>query len=231
MKSDRNKQLIRGYLEGLLTNDELDKLLELRDQDAQFRSELELALFLHEKEKTDLRKMLSEEPKRSRTSWVFIAAALLILFTFSWLSFYQSELDQQVERYVSEDPSFPEVLLDVDPEIFAWKTAVNLYQKEDYKGFSAQMESAFDEDSLDSQQLLFYGISELKLNHAAHSEQLFKKLGERKDEYFQESRWYLALALLKGGNQQASAGLLKEIKNQQGYRAEEAMELLRLLDK
>lgn len=169
--------------------------------------------------------MTAQPQKSSFKVWYAAAAAILLLLTAGLLwqnenrapsfKFYFDHFDQLVSFRNDTENSSAE--------------GIEAYSRENYaKAFDLLNDVSAAE--LDDELKFYLGVSALGSEHVVEAIGVFEGLGmDRSNKYYQQTRWYLALAYWQADEVNKTIGLLQSIENGE-YKFKEAELLKRALD-
>lgn len=227
---DIDVTLLESYLAGDI---EANEVLDV-DGNAVPKDSLELAIseyrdVLVQLEGAALKEQLkgmraSLEPKPGRNGsrlWYAVAAAVLVLVGAGvvWQNLnkppvfedYFGHFDQLVSLRGEEGNKAAE--------------GIEAYSDRNYnKAFD--LLSAVGEEGLNAELKFYLGVSALGSDHVKEAIRIFEEIGiERPNKYYQQTRWYLALAYWKNGNTDQATDMLESIEEGQ-FKYDKARELL-----
>ena len=237
--------LIHNYLHQTLSEEERNELERLLENDPEFKATSELENDLHavlvDSGKEHLKQQFvdfenrgqevtSETSSPSFLRYAVAACIIIGLSVFISKSFINTTstddlFAQNFEPYQNiVKPIERGEGIDTPQEEAFFK-----YEMKDYetaiKGFEAEFEKTND-----SYYLFYMANAYLALDTPNKAIPLLEKHQTFKDDFYEKSRWYLALAYLKEGNKEKSSMLLKEISNSTGYAHKQAKTLLKAMD-
>lgn len=234
--------LVHKYFQQTLTDEERVALEMLLDTDPEFKATFELEKDLHvvlvEKGKEDLKQQFehfeqqeNQQPEISSPTFLRYAIAACIIIG---LSVYASKFfinttntddlfAQNFEAYrnIVEPIERGDELETLEQEAFF------KYETKDYKGAINGFEAEFSKTQ--KPYYLFYAANAyLALGDAKQAISLLEKHQTFKDDFYEKSRWYLALAYIKEKDKK-SIPLLEKMSKEEGYRHKEAKALLKAI--
>lgn len=165
--------------------------------------------------------MVEQSPKRSWRVWYATAAAVLMLVTAGllWRSVNSSVEFEDYFAHFNQLVSFRGE---------AGNKGIEAYSRKNYEE-AFQLLNALEKPELSDELKFYLGVSALGSNHESEAITVFTELGiERSGRYYQQIRWYLALAYWKNENVIKAISLLEGIEKGQ-YKFAEAQELIELL--
>lgn len=228
-----NLTLLEEYINGEISAN--DVLYE--DGRPLSKSELDLALRefddlkIHlkaaglEKRLKSIHQDVAQEQGRGRLlqKW-YVAAAILLIAAFSFLilrpnstpefSDYFSHFDQLITTRNDDNAVFDKAMLAYDNEDY--ESALTLFQK-------------LNDDSLTGEVMFYAGVSALGSNNFEEAINYFKSAQKEQTEYYQQLRWYMALAYWQLNNIEVAIEQLLQIKEGE-FKFEEAQELINHFD-
>lgn len=165
--------------------------------------------------------MVEQSPKRSYRIWYAAAAAALVLLTAGILW-------RNANRSVEFEDYFAHFNQLVSFRGDAGNKGIEAYSRKNY-ALAYQLLSALEKPELNDELKFYLGVSALGSNHEREAIDIFTELGiERPGRYYQQIRWYLALAYWKNKDVTNAIPLLEGIEEGQ-YKFAEARELIELL--
>lgn len=233
-----NKEdLLNGYFENSLSDEELNLFEELLQNNADFKAEFEFRKELksaiqhskraelkeklrkHETQNSNLRKLVS--------NWRYVAAAVLVLGFGSY--FILNNLQNSNDVFTQYYETYPNV---VSPVVRADSSDTSLeakaflaYENKDFK----QAESLFSELFKTQQQeyaLFYQAMSYLEIEGKTSDAISLLEKTEWTNEFKEKSLWYLAMAHLKMKNKQEAKKSLERLNELGNYRQEQVKQLL-----
>lgn len=218
------------YFNGTLTNQEITILKQLLDNDPEFKADFDL-----EKNHHDIIINNSNNvPEKSELSPSFlryaIAASIVIgLSVFGSKYFidttnFDDIFDQNFEVYQNSIKPIKEGsgLETVQEEAFF------KYEIKEYKGAIEAFQTEFSK-SQESYYLFYIANSYLAIGDTKQAITYLEKHQKFKDDFYEKSRWYLALAHVKDKNKSKGIPLLNEISKSEDYHHKEAKVLLKAI--
>jgi len=234
--------LIHKYFHQILTDQERVELETLLENDPEFKATFELEKDLHavlvETGKEDLKQQFeayehqeSQQPEASSPTFLRYAIAACVIIG---LSVYGSKFfinttntddlfaqNFEVYRNIVQPIERGEGLETLEQEAFF------KYETKEYQAAIDGFEAEFSKTQ--KPYYLFYSANAyLALGDTKKAIPLLEKHQTFKDDFYEKSRWYLALAYIKEKNKK-SIPLLEEISASEGYRYKEAKSLLQAI--
>ena len=238
------EELINGYFEGSLSQNQLEEVTHLRETDTAFASEFEfqkeLQVSLRKEERKDIKDMFSnltaENPK-SETKvlqlrpWLAAASIALLISLGTWFFFLNSPDRNTDDLYASNFTPYDNVIHPIERgnQLEDLKTrAFTAYEGQEYdkalKLFK-ELHSKQNDSYID-----FYSAMVLmQLNKQEEAIPLLEGYIEGKGDLEDRASWYLALAYLKVEDIANSKEQLKTLVKKNGFKVEAAKKLLEQL--
>ena len=155
------------------------------------------------------------------TAGVAVAASLVLIMVFSGLFSSSPDFQEMFQPY----PYLNNLRNTDQPAI---QEAMNFYVEEDYQRAFQALEN-LPAVTKSPESAFFKGVSALAINDWKAALEIFENLGTTTNNpFYQQCRWYWALAAWQAGNTDKAVTLLKEIEPTQ-YNHKEASELLNYL--
>ena len=233
--------LIHKYLHQTLTNEEQIALNELLESDPEFKANFELEKDLHtvliDVGKESLKQQFvdfenqEQEQQFEKTSPSFLRyaiAACLIIGLSIFASKYFINTTSTDDLFAENFVAYRNIVLPIERGEGIDSPEKEAFFKYEMKEYQAAI-NAFETEFSRTQQpyYLFYTANAyLALGDTKNAITLLEKHQRFKDDFYEKSRWYLALAYLKEKNQNKSVMLLEEISASDGYHHKEASVLL-----
>lgn len=240
------EELIQDYLHGRLTPEEKAavefRISREKDFQAEVQAQKDLQAAFSAINKESLRHQLIEYEQeyastkslsliqRIRKPKIWLsAAAILLLFGFGWAYFLNKPTSDKIfqnyfEIYPNVEAPVVRGVSDKDLQqkaFYAYSNDSYVQAVTDFKALYQQTQKSY---------YLFYQANALlALNQAHEAIPLLEKQLSFQDDYSPKSKWYLALAYLKTGQQDQAIKLFQEIKTTQSFNHQEASELLHKL--
>lgn len=233
-----NKEdLLNGYFENSLSNEEMQIFEELLKNDVEFKSEFELRKDLKSALQQNKRKELKEKLRQHEAqksnernlvfNWRYVAAAVLVLGfgTYFLVNDFQNTEDLY-SAYYETYPNTVSPIVRADPAEDSLETKA--FQAYENKNTDEAIDLFSDIYKLNqSEYAVFYQAMSI-LESGKNTEEAIRILQntEWSDEYKDKSLWYLALAYLKQDNKPKAKLVLEKLKNESNYRNQQVSELL-----
>lgn len=233
-----NKEdLLNGYFENSLSNEEKKVFEDLLKNDAEFKEEFELRKDLKSALQQNKRKELKEKLKEYEArkpkerslvfNWRYVAAAVLVLGFGTY--FLVNDFQNTEDLYSAYYETYPNTVLPVvradsteeSPETLAFQA----YENEDHER-AIDLFSSIYETSHAEYALFYKAMSILDKGEATQEAIRILQNTEWSDDYKDKSLWYLALAYLKQDNKPKAKLVLEKLKNESNYRNQQVSELL-----
>lgn len=230
MNKEADISLLEKYLAGEIRAD------EVLDLDGQVLTAGELELAVDEYQdvkahlegvalKADLQERFSgtQAPKEKKgyTRWL-VAAIVVLLLTFGFL-WQNRDTSPELEDYFSHFPQL-ETFRGEGPTVYS--QALEAYTLRNYKK-ALKLFSEIENPEKEAQ--FFMGVSALATGNAELAVEALQRAGvDLKNRYYQQTRWYLALAYWQVGNLPEARRYLESIPKEE-YNFEEAQKLLSVL--
>ncbi len=232
------EEFIRSYLNSRLNETEKVEYKRLLATDPEFRKEVEFQTDLKatfskmtgERMKAKLKTFEDElAPSKRKPYGIWLAAASVIVIIGVSLSLFLNNNASSDQLYMAYFKPYENVVQPITrgQSEEASKTEIFMaYEKGNYekaeKGFQKLYETT------NETYYLLYQANALMADHQLKKAiPLLEKQLAFNDEFAEKSRWYLALAYLKTGENTRAEELLREIVNKQGYKANAAKEILK----
>lgn len=238
------EELINGYFESTLSQDQLDEVTQLLETDAAFASEFEfqkeVQTSLKKEERKEVKAMFSDLATESVKTkikvfqlrpWLAAASIALLVGLASWLYLFNSPGLNTDELYAANFTPYDNVIHPIERG--------NQLEDLKTKAFTAYENMAYSEalelfKELNSKQndsyIDFYSAMVLmQLNKQEEAIPLLEKYIEKEGELKDRASWYLALAYLKLDDIASSKKQLSVLIKKNGFKAETAKELLEQL--
>ncbi len=235
------EELINGYFEGTLSDDQLEEVTRLRETDAVFDSEYqfqkELQVSLKKEERQDIKAMfsgLTTENTKTETKvlqlrpWLAAASIALLVGLGSWFLFFNNSDLNTDALYAANFTPYDNVIQPIERgnQLEDLKTqAFTAYENEEYP----EALKLFKELHLkqnDSYIDFYSAMVLMQLNKQEEAIPLLEKYIEKEGELKDRASWYLALAYLKVENIASSKKQLNVLVKKNGFKAEAAEILL-----
>lgn len=239
---------IEEYLDGNLSDKELQDFLKLRAGDPGFSAEIFLRAEINEaiKDKNfiEFRKLLDENTKQTNPSftklsfqrellrtWHLAAASFSLILVVGGLWYILSNKPFSTERLVSKyyKPAHPilqvrSVEANTDD---ALKEAFNFYQQNDYTSALKYFNSL--ENQITAK--FYSGVCYIELEQYNKAITSFEFVINDKDNLFvEQAEWYLGLIYLMNNQKGQAVSQFKKISSSESYYSNQAIEILKYLN-
>ncbi len=226
-----NLILLEAYINGEISADEV--LLE--DGSPLSKSELDTALEefndlkihlkaagLEKRLKTIHKEVSKEQSSNKSLKRLAIAAMILLVAIFSFL-ILRTPGEPEFSEYFSH---FDELVTYRDSDSTNYTAGLEAYSLENYDLAYVLLESI---DKLSDELKFYLGVSALGSSRPLKAVQIFENLGTASsNEYYQQVRWYLGLALWQSDESKLAINVLSQISTGE-YKYEESLKLIELL--
>lgn len=239
------EELINGYFESTLSQDQLEEVNRLLETDSEFVSEFEfqkeLQVSLKKEERQDIKEMLSNlaaEKAKPETKvfqlrpWLAAASIALLVGLGSWFLFFNSSDLNTAELYASNFTPYDNVIHPIERgnQLEDLKTqAFTAYENEEYPE-ALELFKELHAKQNDSYIDFYSAMVLMQLNKQEQAIPLLEGYIEKEGELADRASWYLALAYLKIGDIAKSKEQLNVLVKKNGFKAKTAEELLDKLD-
>jgi hypothetical protein len=168
-------------------------------------------------------------------NWIYrIAAAFVFLLLAGILikvSIYNSASSENLYQKYHNTYTTDRVMRSGQTNEMPVEKALRLYNEGSYTEALAAFQTIAGSENPDYMSVFFSGLSYLELNRSGEAITAFKSIPADWNSPLKEHRdWYLALALLRNGNNTEAAATLQQIQANQGYYAEKAIKILRKIN-
>lgn len=231
--------LIHKYFQQTLTNQERVELEMLLENDPEFKDTFELEKDLHvvllETGKEDLKQQFDDfeqrEYQESETSSptflrYAIAACIIIGLSVYGVKFFTNTTNSD-DLFAQNFEPYRNIVLPIERGEGLETTeeeAFFKYETKDYKNAILGFESEFSQTQ--KPYFLFYSANAyLAIGNTKKAIPLLEKHQTFNDDFYEKSRWYLALAYIKEKDKK-SIPILEEMSKSKGYHYKEAKVLL-----
>lgn len=239
------EELINGYFESTLSQDQLEEVTRLCKTDAAFASEFEfqkeLQVSLKKEERMEIKKMfsnLSTENLKTETKvfqlrpWLAAASIALLVGLASWFYFFNAPDFNTDELYAANFAPYDNVIHPIErgSQLEDLKTiAFTAYENEEYpKALKLFRELNIKYNDL---YIDFYSAMVLmQLNKQEEAIPLLESYVSKNGELIDRAHWYLALAYLKVGDKTNSKKQLRVLIGKNNFKTKKAKELLKQLN-
>ncbi len=246
----QNSERIEAYVMGRMTPEEEKGFLSEVEGDPELARQVELHEMMKDvlgnrdlmEFRQKVKKVVQSEAQAERAGsdpsaprrlsrWIGVAVVLLLAGLLAWLLFLRTPPPEKLyARYFEAYPVYQVSRSeDNQPQL---QKALEYYgagRYEEARGlFLGILESGLPERELVQ---FYYGVSCMASGKTGEAEQIFRSLiGEGRGLFDQQSRWYLALALLKQKRIDEAVGILTVLSGEPGKYGTEAGNLLAELD-
>jgi hypothetical protein len=242
------QDLIDDYLRGKLSEEQRREVERLVDTDEDFRNELNfhqqtksafaqlqhehLKQRLHTLKENKVMPLPAEKISKTRKLSVWLVACSVLLFCAIGAYLWKQQGTNPKELYMAYFEPYPNVVLPVtrDQVQQAERTlAYSYYEQREYPKAYQLFKNLPEEELNADPEILFYsGVSAMQLHLDDEAIALFRQYqGAGKVRLERQAKWYEALTHLKQGNKAEMQNLLQELAEHQGYKNEEAADLLK----
>lgn len=239
------EELINGYFEASLSQDQLEEVTRLLETDSEFASEFEfqkeLQVSLKKEERQDIKAMfsdLAEEKAKPQTKvfqlrpWLVAASMALLVGLGSWFLFFNSPDLNTDELYAANFSPYDNVVQPIERgnQLEDLKTrAFTAYENEEYPE-ALQLFKELHTKQNDSYIDFYSAMIMMQLNKQKEAIPLLKGYIEKEGELTDRASWYLALAYLKQEDIASSKAQLKILVDKKGFKNKAAEKLLEQLN-
>lgn len=157
-------------------------------------------------------------------SFLFVAVMWQLVGSFSKTSSELADEFLQTNRFES-----PSVRMGTNEDTKNWEEAKNAYRDAQFEKAIAALE-AIPHPS--NEQLFYLGLSNLYQDSPNYEKAAYyfrSNLERRESNFKDESRWFLALSLIKMNEKAEAKVLLEQLNKKGGWKSKEAKELLKTL--
>ncbi|WP_400071479.1 tol-pal system YbgF family protein [Zobellia russellii] len=236
-----NEELINGYFEGSLSEEqkrEFDHLFETNTDfktDFEFQEELKRALV--KSERKQLKEILSNtntphEKEKSQVirlrPWLVAASVVLLAGISSWLIFFnRPDIDSQ-QLYASNFAPYENVVHPIErgEQLKDLKTrAFIAYENSEYTK-AIELFQTLNKKNNDKYIIFYEAIALMQLNKHDEAVPLFEDYIETNGELKERAIWYLALAYLKLDEIEECKEQLSLLAHKEGFKTKAAKNLL-----
>ncbi|NNE77059.1 MAG: hypothetical protein HKN31_08300 [Pricia sp.] len=235
------EELIDGYFEGSLSQNQLDELEHFRKTDPDFASQFEfqseLQRSLKKQERKEIKEMFAEiEGKRVKNGtkvirlrpWMAAASVALLIGIGSWLLFFDRGGLNADELYNANFAPYENVVHPIErgEQIEDLETrAFNAYEEGDYL-MALELFKELQLKKNDPYIDFYKGIVLMQLNDHKNAVPLLDGYIANNGELKDRAQWYLALCHLKLNNIDESKIILGKMAAQDGFKSDAAEQLL-----
>ncbi|WP_276168486.1 tetratricopeptide repeat protein [Zobellia alginiliquefaciens] len=240
-----NEELINGYFEGSLSEEQKREFDHLFETNADFKTEFEfqeeLKRTLVKSERKQLKEILSntavppekEQPKVIRLRpWLVAASVFVLVGISSWLILFdRTDIDSQ-NLYNSNFAPYENVVHPIErgEQLEDLKTrAFMAYENENYKE-AIELFKTLNEKNNDKYIVFYEAISLMQLNKQDEAIPLLEDYIASSGELKERAIWYLALSYLKLDEIEDCKEQLRVLVHNEGFKKKEAQRLLDELD-
>ena len=235
-----NNILIRKYLHGELTHEQLLQFLKELKINRELADQVKLHRAMREHRLDELKDyLLSSEADlfpnpKSRNKAIIINLRYVVTFIFLVVIFYflyhgltsKPNTDNFLEIAYSEPYISPGTLQGIDNDENDWKNAIISYSQENYEDAAIYISRI---DSINIVQQLYLGLSKMyqKQPEFQESISIFETIKNHPDNFHQDATlWYLSIAYMKVGKNNFAKLILKDIALGNHYKSDQAIKLL-----
>jgi hypothetical protein len=233
------EELINGYFEGSLSQNQLKEVSSLLKTDAEFASEFEfqkeLRTALKKEERSELKKMFSDLSAEQKTEtkvvqlrpWLAAACIAMLLGVASWFYFSNGDINTD-KLYAANFVPYENVVHPIERgnELEDLKSQMfSAYEAQDYDlwfALLAQLETKQKGDYINFYNAIVY----MKLENHEKAIPLLKGYINNNGELDDRATWYLALSLLKFNEIEESKKALSILIEMESYKKKDAIKLL-----
>ncbi|MEN1783693.1 MAG: tetratricopeptide repeat protein [Bacteroidota bacterium] len=232
--------LIANYFSDQLSAEGQSQLEALLEKDPAFREqfqfEKDVRAVVVSEERRQLKAKLKgfeeglEVPKLHSFPWkyVSIAAAFVVLISTAWWAFLRQgdpDLKAVYDTYYEAYPNtvFP-ITRSAETESIKHRafSAYELGDMEKAIPLFKMLQASEEDAAID----FYLAQAYLKIGEVTKAMDSFQQFSQTKGPYQDKAKWYLALAYLQKGDQEAASEILNTIVRQGGYKAQAAKEIL-----
>lgn len=176
-----------------------------------------------------------KQPRRKRlrrliTPWALgIAAGFALLIGMFGHQLFSPNYDKLYTAYFEPLPIRVQMSTETADVDLLVEEAETAYSRGDYDRAIERFTRLIERDPNEQRYVLLTGISQLALSRPKAAETTLQPLLAAPGETAEAARWYLAMAALQSENIDRSRELLTQIVSSEGYRWEDASELLQRL--
>lgn len=233
-----NDTLIRKYLHGELSAEEIKELEKLASSDPEFAAELEIQSVYYADRASALKEeLLTYKPQANRSSFytpiiaILFVLGLLILGFLAKKYYFDTPAEDATyyaQNYLDEKHVAPTVLMGSQTEEEIWNQSVDLYNKGEYKQAGASFLKASTSSGKADQALLYAALSYLYSGDELQfmAKPIFKALMNKNSVFIEEAQWYLALLYIESGDVKEATKLLQEIVRLESWNYTKAQNVL-----
>lgn len=247
------QEKIEAYVMGQMSSDEQNAFQQEIDRDPVLAEEVRLHMMmkksLGDKDQNTFRKLVREviEEERldtgqnsssdiqhngkrvsiDRWKWLVAAVIIALIGFFSWfLIGLKPSPNQLFAQYFEAYPAYQ--VNRSEEHLPQLQKAMEYYGLEKYREAAEIFKGLETEDQGVSEMIRFYhGITQMESGHFQEAENLFLQISENPEsQYQQQSRWYLALTLLKQKQMNHAKEILISLSQEPGRFGKQATALL-----
>lgn len=236
--------LINGYIEGSLSESQLEEFEQLLETDTEFKSafefEKELKFALKKNERKEIKELFSSLNKReeknrgkviSMRSWLAAASIALVVGLGTWLFFFNDPNINSEQLYLTHFTPYENVVHPIERsnQLQDLKTrAFTAYEDRDYDLALALFKELHVKQN-DSYIEFYEAIVLMQLNQHAEAIPLLRTYIENNGELKDRAHWYLALSYLKMEKIEACGSELRKLVALKSFKFEDAQKILETL--
>lgn len=234
-------ELIQAYIGNRLGKDKKAEFEALFENDQDFRKEVQfhkdLSAAFSDIERRRMKRKLREfendlkTPKQNNYAPWLVAASILVIIGIGWMTFFNNPTNTD-QLYMAYFEPYENVVGPITrgQSVQAMKTeGFVAYEKGEYED-AAQLFQELYANTGESYYLLYEANALMASDQMKKAVPLLEKHLAINDAFAGKSRWYLALAYLTTDETYQAKILLQKIVKYDGYKAEEAMEILDKLE-
>lgn len=234
-----SKELIRKYLNGELSNEAADEVKRRMDEDLTFAEEMAAEVVNHA-ERARVKKKLEDIQNKqyagkSQKTVPRAAAAVIVLLIVAcglfWIVTSEKGATDLHALYQTSFNAYPAISNTRGEPQEVWNKAMDAYRAKDYPSAIHWLDQSTYPAYIVH---LYKGISLMAIepiNHDLAIKELETVLGSDND-YHEQARWYLALALLDKGRVTKCRAILEEVSlKKDHYQQQQAVGLMKDLEK
>lgn len=246
MQDQSTYESIERYLSGEMQGQERAEFQARIDKDPVFSAEVrlhrEIAETIADEQTLDFSALVADvvnpqadsqqlhaAPRRSRSPWLAIAAAVLLLALVGIFIFRSGGADPQA-LYTQHFSAYeaPIEFRGGDSTLAAiYETAFDRYQSADYPAAITEFETILQSNPQDLSARFYLSVSQLAEGRGSDAEQGFRDLlAADAPTWRSQSSWYLSLALLQQGKETEAKAELQKLSQGAGKYARLAAEVL-----
>lgn len=234
------EELIEKYFSNRFSDSEFSQIQELLENDSEFKakfySQLEVQQTIASEKHAPLKerlKKLDQNPKKSKSRYLYAAAVLVVLFGIGVL-FYDPPTDYN-QLYVQNFEPYPNVITltnrsEATTDNFS-KAAFEHYDTGNFAAAAADFETLFKNHPQDFY-LFYQGMSLLANGDTEKGVDVMENYSweENKSDFATVANWYLGLAYLKIERETIAKKHLLKVSNSESNLNKSAKEILKTLD-